>query len=87
MSVDFCSNNTHVRDHADRVHVKRRGLYQHAWTVTTQEQRILPRLKYVTALPCEIFTDRISERGNAVAFVRLSVRLFAFTLSSEPTDR
>ena len=38
-----------------------------------------------------IFIDRISEEGNAVAFVRLSVdpsvRPFVFTLSSDLTDR
>ena len=34
-----------------------------------------------------LVTDRISERGNAIISVRLSVRLFVSTLSSEPTDR
>ena len=31
--------------------------------------------------------NRISEGGNVITFVHLSVRLFVFTLSSQPTDR
>ena len=34
-----------------------------------------------------VITDRINAAGNAIASVRLSVRLFVSNLSSEPTDR
>ena len=34
---------------------------------------------------CAIFNDRISEGGNAIAHVRLSLRPFVSTLSMGPT--
>ena len=43
----------------------------------------------LTTVVCShaVFTDHVSEGGNAVASVRLSIRQFVFTLFSEPTDR
>ena len=35
----------------------------------------------------DITTDRINQGSNAIASVRLSVRLFVSTLPMEPTDR
>ena len=36
--------------------------------------------------PASVFTDRVSEEGNVIGFIRLSVRLFVSALTFEPID-
>ena len=48
----------------------------------TSPQTYVTILTFSTpAILCRIFNDRVSEAGNAIGFVRLSVRLFVSILT------
>ena len=60
---------------------------RHEWLISCLSVHILDATAIVHTEPNLVITNRISEGGNAIASIRLSVRLFVFTLSLESTDR